>query len=306
MNISYSNISPVNSFESLKFNSYSNISSIESTYSSYSETLYSYFGARYYNSGLGIWLSVDPLASKYPSLSPYAYCANNPIKYIDPDGRSFGDFYDQKGKYLGTDGINDGNVYIVTNKTDAKAISKANKSGGTTNLSNVSSAVALPSKSIRSEMSKVVGKDSEDSFREYGGVFGTDVSGNEKLVWANPGARVDPSKSKEATIDVFDAANPSEKGTLSSYAGTFHSHPSGTVTVGQSSGTSGMTTIGGTSTTYSFNQFPSPEDINSAGRRSFVTGNNYVFGTGNKTVYIYNGNGIQATFPIDKFGTVGR
>ncbi|MFV0304116.1 MAG: hypothetical protein ACK5IC_01380 [Moheibacter sp.] len=33
------------------------------------------------------WLSVDPLAEKYPSISPYAYVANNPINAIDPDGR---------------------------------------------------------------------------------------------------------------------------------------------------------------------------------------------------------------------------
>ena len=50
------------------------------------ETGYSYFGARYYNSDLSIWLSVDPMAHLYPSLSPYVYCANNPIKYIDPTG----------------------------------------------------------------------------------------------------------------------------------------------------------------------------------------------------------------------------
>lgn len=34
-----------------------------------------------------IWLSVDPLAEKYPSMSPYVYCANNPVMYYDPDGR---------------------------------------------------------------------------------------------------------------------------------------------------------------------------------------------------------------------------
>ena len=53
-----------------------------------SETGFSYFGARYYDSDiLTGWLSVDPLADKYPSLSPYAYCAWNPVKLVDPDGR---------------------------------------------------------------------------------------------------------------------------------------------------------------------------------------------------------------------------
>ncbi|WKZ76304.1 MAG: hypothetical protein QY303_05265 [Vicingaceae bacterium] len=33
------------------------------------------------------WLSVDPLASDYPSLSPYNFVANNPLNAIDPDGR---------------------------------------------------------------------------------------------------------------------------------------------------------------------------------------------------------------------------
>ncbi len=50
------------------------------------ETGYSYFGARYYNSDLSIWLSVDPMSDKYPNLSNYVYCSNNPIKLIDPNG----------------------------------------------------------------------------------------------------------------------------------------------------------------------------------------------------------------------------
>ena len=33
-----------------------------------------------------MWLSVDPMADKYPSISPYAYCAWNPVKLVDPDG----------------------------------------------------------------------------------------------------------------------------------------------------------------------------------------------------------------------------
>ena len=52
-----------------------------------SETRYHYFGARYYNSDLSLWLSVDPMSNKYPSLSPYNYCAWHPLKLVDPDGK---------------------------------------------------------------------------------------------------------------------------------------------------------------------------------------------------------------------------
>ena len=53
-------------------------------------TSFYYFGARYYDCDLsGLFLSVDPMSDKYPSLSPYAYCAWNPIKLVDPDGRDW-------------------------------------------------------------------------------------------------------------------------------------------------------------------------------------------------------------------------
>jgi RHS repeat-associated protein len=44
------------------------------------------FGARIYDGRLGRWLSVDPLAAKLPFSSPYTFCLNNPILYLDPDG----------------------------------------------------------------------------------------------------------------------------------------------------------------------------------------------------------------------------
>ena len=51
------------------------------------ETGYYNFGARYYDPVLsGLFLSVDPMSDKYPSLSPYAYCAWNPVKLVDPNG----------------------------------------------------------------------------------------------------------------------------------------------------------------------------------------------------------------------------
>lgn len=56
-----------------------------------------YYGARYYNPRTSIWLSVDPLAEK--TMEPYAYANNNPIRFIDPDGRQGTDwFWDSKKK----------------------------------------------------------------------------------------------------------------------------------------------------------------------------------------------------------------
>jgi RHS repeat-associated protein len=45
------------------------------------------FGERIQDPRLGRWLSLDKLQAKYPSLSPFAYCANTPISAHDPDGR---------------------------------------------------------------------------------------------------------------------------------------------------------------------------------------------------------------------------
>ncbi|GGH69893.1 RHS repeat-associated core domain-containing protein [Phaeocystidibacter marisrubri] len=50
------------------------------------ETGYAYYGARYYDNQLSIWLSVDLLAHKYPRVSGYVFSNNNPLAFVDPDG----------------------------------------------------------------------------------------------------------------------------------------------------------------------------------------------------------------------------
>ncbi len=76
----------------------------------FSKTYYSLHSpsAQYYpsaplrnrNSSLSIWLSVDPMSDKYPNLSPYVYCANNPVRLVDPDGMAWEPIVDENNQTI--------------------------------------------------------------------------------------------------------------------------------------------------------------------------------------------------------------
>ncbi len=69
------------------------------------------FGARQYNPAVARWTTMDPLCEKYYNVSPYAYCFNNPVKFVDPDGKDVLIWYqDKKGN----------NQYFIFNGTQRK------------------------------------------------------------------------------------------------------------------------------------------------------------------------------------------
>ncbi len=61
-------------------------------------TGYDYFGARYYDSELARFQTIDPHSDLYPPLSPYSYVGNNPLIYVDPSGMDSIYFMDQENR----------------------------------------------------------------------------------------------------------------------------------------------------------------------------------------------------------------
>ena len=107
------------------------------------ETGLYYYGARYYEPRLSLWMSTDPLQEKYPNINTYCYTINNPIIFIDPDGKDWFKYQAKNEKtatwhyhkgssaiYIGTDGkkhtSNNGFEYLAMFTKTYK-----NKDGGT-------------------------------------------------------------------------------------------------------------------------------------------------------------------------------
>ena len=258
-----------------------------------SETGFSYFGARYYDSDLMTgWLSVDPMVDKFPNISPYAYCTWNPIKLVDPDGEEIGDYYAMNGwgrlKKIGSDGNNDKQTYLVTNSNDVSVIKENKKNGQYTSTNDLFSLKPLPSKMIRKEMLKVVECDQMDNMREYGGKGFLDENGEMFIREVEDGKTWDGFGNAE--IDMTKLKDNS--GINSEAIFFYHSHLSGIIDIGVDK----------------FNFIS--HKLTDADMKNISISNrkyDYMFGLyGNPRVYIYNASGIRASLTLDEFKNIGE
>ena len=79
------------------------------------------FGARNYLPSIPRWTTMDPLAEKYYSISPYVYCAGNPVNLVDEEGKStyVKRIFDGKFSVIGGN-INDGDLSVYVGDYDEK------------------------------------------------------------------------------------------------------------------------------------------------------------------------------------------
>ena len=77
-----------------------------------SETGLLYYGARYYMPKYYQWPTCDPMELKYPGVSSYSFCKNNPMNRIDLYGKD--SYYTMDGQFIETDSKSTDNIYIRT------------------------------------------------------------------------------------------------------------------------------------------------------------------------------------------------
>jgi len=232
------------------------------------ETGNDYFGARYFASNMGRFMSPDWSAKIEPvpysklddpqTLNLYGYLRDNPLGGVDADG------------HCGE----------KPNDPPCPSMSKDDKAA-------VKDAV--------DRSNKPTSDDKKGKHHEEGVVTGKDANGNHVIVPAKPGAYSDVTKpGGKATVNPSIAADPSKQNTVVSPEVVAHVHPAGTDT-SLTTNSAGQTIVN----TSSYVQTPSQQDLDAA---IPAPGINLVVGAGSTgnasglpTVYFYDSSGTTCT-----------
>jgi hypothetical protein len=178
-----------------------------------------------YDTRVGRRWNIDPILHYYQS--NYAVFSNNPMIFVDPNGKA--DFYNKRGKWIGTDGNTDGKRYVSSNHKMTREIRNTSKSGDFVTLKPAEhrSLLKVPSPAVRQMMEVHLNKTTRTG-AEHGGHAGQD---GVPVSW-DPGQGFKEHTSKDgnefikASVRMFKI-NGQEGEPPADLGVTWHTHPPG-------------------------------------------------------------------------------
>ena len=254
-------------------------------------------GARSRDPKLTMWYGVDPHAERYPEWSPYSFVFNNPLIFIDPDGRDpiYGKNFWGRTKLIGDDGKEDGQSYLVSGavKRDVKQATKAGENY-TGSLAENDNVFKIPTGGVMDDVINSV-NDTKASEKEHGGHANVGDANATRWDEGTPAQEIKDASGNvigaKASLKAFMVGGKNQTPTdASNVEYWWHTHP--------------KTSVGGLQLG---NSNPSPADFSfqtTMESRGFK-GNTFVIGVRSGTVTFYNKDKALITVKYADFKTMG-
>jgi len=173
------------------------------------------YGGRWYDAAVGRWGNVDPLAEKYYSISPYAYCAGNPVRFIDPNGK----------EVVAMDENAKRNIRNTLTKSEAKYV-KFNKDGTlNTGKLNKSKSMSENMKALKAEANSDVKYKYAVTDKDHSGKSFSEESGKMyRGVTEMPGAENNASPDKDVWVLTSSVASEKLQAKNTAHEGFGHGY----------------------------------------------------------------------------------